>query len=1290
MNNLYDIVEVYYFVEKKMTTTILPAAIGREPGTDLNLNTSTGPLINARIPFIAIKSFLAKLKNDNIKYIQKEGYIDIVDILANPPICNKLLYIVPETDSDIVKSCLLICYTLSMSQIVKESIKLFNIYQKASVKPATSRIPNCVRKPFVNTITVHEFNSSNVEVTLPISGYANRRLKEITKDVHELSTVTGVENLSKTRLERLMQKHISDIVQYYSTQLIYSQISLNAGILNKCIQIAKSCCIHLPLARVIHRYFESLWTGNIACDNEKQECFKNILRKMAEQTSAAIFELEHSPKTFLSEVMFEFLETNIISESLVKDSNFTIDNKYVGGVIIIPPTSFAFIKKIIPSILKQGVVKGSKSIYFKPDDIFEKQTDKNRVEILYKDGTNSNRVNPDLIKVDNILIGNAKEKSRTIVELTKAGKDLLKTATESPNNLMGEKTEYEIAHINFEKPAYYIDHMNKVYPIEILPFNNPENSDSQWIMNTEMNYISTVIWAAINKQSHYIESYAPAIENETLGTDKTFQVPHRLFSTRSVTLIKTTLESNDPVFGVFEAIKTLANPLRFSCESVIEAVNITAERASQLVAEHTKYIQSYFKEVSYTCDNHRTLYNRYMNALTTDGKCLDKDAYSKLMRVEYKEFFTLYKNTEITEHGQYGMEFRYLSGCIPWYICGDEINAIRGNKLLASIQNLHHWKEFSEKLKIIKKIFSNTSEIVLNIDDLLEEKKLVDITDSFKKLKDSGFNVCTLNNSIPNAQLQEWHNADWQKEWTITTDKKIENTGKDLIEPLRCIANILYDAFTALFEVGHEYELNYLFIKNNRTLSLWFLISHAILPVLANGKMKLLCRKLREKEKTTITYDIYINMNNESPKDSMLLCNNDDYDDAPYKSYILSHNVARMATLPKYSLLHRMSSIIMLFMYNTPYALEQLVSRGVHTGFSIAYVKAEKALAEDIMVLHPNALDLILGNGEIDNSEMTSDGSTIVSLLCQMKYTQNTMGPIGLLAQCVYPKPLAKNNSVEHDGSVKISSDVITRMYTERYKVISDLAFTFNLENRNIIERYMGDVVDKNMQSYAEQKHVRNEYVPIIAPAIELNNNGIFPVLGLERCTDFSQTDGRSAFHSFFFNQSPHLTKNPYMSGLFSDGVVRFMKDTTMIDKNVPIKTACLPRDENVDITTQFIEDLYNNMIETGLALSPHEKAIFKNYEDQINSKEFVSSIPSLSIPESTQGYSYDHPHLRLGNGILSSQYTVDDEFLKKQLEKKACPGGDIKMDGTPFGFVRRSPFTANRDRQPIMFDALS
>ena len=1261
--------------------TILPSAISREPATNLNLNVNTGALIgniHDRIPFIAVKSFLSKLTNGNIKFLQKEGYIDIADILANPPICNKLLYIVPNTDSDLVKSCLLCCFDVSMSQMVKESMNLFNIYQKAFVKPATTKILNVVRKPFVNVVVIHEFSNTNLQTTLTVSGEANKRLKEITKNTFELSTVTGVDNLNHTKLQKQSQKHLNDINQYLATQLSYSQIALNEGILMKCIQIAKAHCINRPLARVIHRYFESLWSQNMTSDDTRQRCLSKILTRMAEQTNAAIFELEHHPTTFLSDFVHEFLDSRIISEPLTKGSVFKINDKPVGGIIVMPPTSSSILNMFMKSDLKEGILESVKQIYFKPDDIFETPTDKDRVEILYKDGINTHRADTQNIKTENMLIGNKKEQSEVIVKLTEAGKQLLSTATNAQNNLMGTRKEYVIASVHFKKPVQYFEHLGKVYPIELLPFHGPGNSESQWIMNTEINHMEAVIWGGINKKSRFIESYASSLENNTIGNDKSLQNPHNLFSTKSVTVKNSTLESGNVVFGPHEALTVLTNPTRFSCKHVLESINVTANRVYQLFVEHTQFIQSYFNEINDTCINHRKLYTSFMRSLTIDGECLNKIAHDKLMRIEFKEFFTLYKNIDEEQHGKYTMMFRYLSGSVPWYVCGDEVSSVRGNKLIASVQNADHWKDIISKIKEAKSYVIDHP--VFTVTGATFYDKECTVAD---RLSNSGFgNSYMKENSIDNNLLLEWYDdgISMIDKWEKEEDTVIKDSNDQITKTLIEIANGLMDAFSALFQAGFEHEFNYLFVKGNRKLTQWLFIANVILPVLSNAKMKFYRKEHGGKKYQYVN----VNTNYESPIDSMILNDNTDV----LLSYMLSCNVARMAIHPKYTMLHRMASIIMLFMYNTPYTIEQMVSQGMHTGFSVAYVKNEKKLAEDIMLLQPDSMELILGNGEIDNSEMTSDGSTNISLTCDLKYTQSTIGPVGLLAQCVYPKPSAIDESRDENGYVKISADIITRMYNDKYNAIADMAFSFNTKNKAIIERYMSGMMDTDSLPYLQKRCIKHDYVPIITPPIDLSERK-FSILGLERCADFSESGGKSAYHSFFFTHNPSKTQNPYMSTLFSEGPVRYMKDTLMIDKNVPIKTYCLPKDvSNTGITTQQIEDMYNMMNDSALALTPQEHATFTNFEDQLNMNESVTSIPCLLFPDSRY-YTYDHPDLRLGNAILSSQYTTDEPLARQIEQSRAYPGGDTKLDGTPFGFITRSPFTANRDRNPIMIDKL-
>lgn len=1267
-----------------MANTLLPSAIAREPDTNLNLNLNTGPLIpnaGGRIPFIAVKGFLSALTNGNLKYVHKDGYIDIADILTNPPICNKLLYVVPDTDSDLVKSCLLSCFEISCSQLVKQPMKLFNVYQQAIVKPATSKIPNVVKKSYTNILVVHEFDYTDVQTTLAISGVANKRLKEITKKTLELSTVTGVDNIDDTELKKQTKQHLNNINQYLSTQLYFSQLSLNKGILNKCIQIIKGTCIARPLARVVQRYYETLWNNSTGNDESNRKNISKVLNVLSDQTNAAIYELEHNPTSFLDNFVHEFLDSRTITKPLTSGSIFKINGKEIGGIILLPSTSFSFLNIHNKSRLQEGELESVKDIYFKPDDIFGKQTDKDRVEILYNEGINTNRAKTEHIHTEKILNGTENEKSQALVHLTNAGKQLLSNSAPSPNNLCGEKKEYVMARVHFKKPVQYFQHAGRVYPIEILRFNTPDNSESQWIMNTQINHMGVVVWGGINKKSKMIQSYANSIENDILAHDRSLYVPHDLFTTKPVTVRTPGLNSSTHIFGVNEALKALTNPTRFSCRQVLESINTTSHRVQQLVGENTKYLQSYFNEVNDTCENYRKLYTSFIKSLTDNGLCINKTVHDKLMRIEYKEFFSLCRNPNLHSESNYTMAYRYLTGNIPWYICGDEVCAVRGNKLLSSIPNINQWKSVIEKSMLLKDFIREKQHFTIS------EKCINNKENIPNRLQDAGFNECLNSDDIDPYLIEEWTGDDeddtlkemWEDKDTF--ENKDSDVIKDFIENLKAVANVFIDAFSALFQTVHEYELNYLFVKGNKTLTQWLIISHIILPVLTNGKMKLGTINSSDTHERYIFEKVTININNDCPMENMILS---DRNHENIKTHVLSCNTARLATVPKYSILHRMASLIMLFMYNSPHSIEQMVCKGVHTGLGVTYVRFESTLAEDAAIIHPNSVELILGNGEIDSSELASDGSTVVALTCAMRYTSNTIGPAGLLAQCIYPKPTLLDESTTNYGAVKISSDFITRTYSDKYHVMGDLGFSFNTKNKNIIEQNMIHMMDYDTMPYAQVASSKREYVPIICPAVDLNDKN-FPILGQERCPDLSQNGGKTAFHAFFFTLPASHSKNPYMSNLFSEGPVRYMKDTLMIDKNIPVKTSCFPKDLNTGLTTQIIEDMYNMLNEFPVSLTSQEQATFSNFEDQINLRSVVTQIP-CTLPENKY-VSYEHPALRLGNAIHYTQYTSSDDFVKQVQHRQAYDGGDLHLDDTPFGFMMRSPFTANRDRNPRMID---
>ena len=55
-----------------------------------------------------------------------------------------------------------------------------------------------------------------------------------------------------------------------------------------------------------------------------------------------------------------------------------------------------------------------------------------------------------------------------------------------------------------------------------------------------------------------------------------------------------------------------------------------------------------------------------------------------------------------------------------------------------------------------------------------------------------------------------------------------------------------------------------------------------------------------------------------------------------------------------------------------------------------------------------------------------------------------------------------------------------------------------------------------------------------------------------------------------------------------------------------------------------------------------------------------------------------------------TANFTPGFSFTKSIDRKRSFPGGKIIQDGTPFEFIKESPFTADRDSYPIMTDNLT
>ena len=1260
-----------------MAAAIFPATFNREPISNLNLNINTGHISSQRVPFVVIKSFLSKLGNRNIIVSQNEGIIDMEDILADPPVVNRLLYFVPSDKSNIVNSCILCVLNLSMSEIVKQDMPLYNIYQGEYIIPATSKMQNVVKKSSITMFVKHEFMYTNVQASINISGKANKELYKMVTDYYGFSPIPGIKNVENAKLKKLAEKKLNDITQYLCKQLSTAQLSLDKGILFKCIQIAKAHCITRPLGRVIDRYFEAMWDWDMEKETTRRKYLSLVLKEMAQQTNAAIFELEHNVNNFLSTFLQDFINPRIISRSITNDTLFTIEGKVVRGVIFMPQVCFNYISHHTP--FKSGILEcDGKKVYFKPDDIFEKRTDKNIIEILHKEDINTKVAKTNDVKMGDILIGDKREQIGVIVKLTEAGKKLLESVNKNDgysNSLEGDRKQYIMAEIKVHKLVTYYEYDNQVFPVEVLPSDAPNGYDSQWLMNTYMNYMGVVVWGGVNKDSLYLQTYGVSLENDFIINDKKLHAPDKLFTTKPVTVKHSSLNSPDLIFGAQEAIKVLVNPTQFSCKQIVCSINETCQRALQLVGENTAFIQSYFKEINETCLNYRKMYTEYIASITDDGKrSMRNKTLEKLCKIELHPFFSFYHGTVKNDDNDdvFYARYRYLNGNIPWFVIGETCRVLQGNKMMSTIKSIAYWKKVLKAIDDAIIYIQNRPTFHLKYKDLFKEDNT---NDGSQRLNNAGFNESKPDFEIhekDEAIFKEWYEktdkdkenwnsinikyfedvenvddtaGDGQKD-TADDDKKGDASGaakKDLddkskklpdkekkfISNLKNIAKSLGNTYIALFQKGDEYELNYLFVKSQSESTLWLIISHVILPVLTKGRMKY------------VNHDkVTVNTNTCYPYDNMLICDGDKYDeDGIIKDHVLSSNVSKMAMFSKYTQLTRMCSIFMMFNYNSPYAISSMVSNGIHTGFSIAYVRAEQVRAADIMVLEPDSISLIFGTGEEDITNMRSDGETTASKLCHMKYAPNSLGPAGLIAQGVFPIPDIDNNDRHRDGTPKISSDFITRNYYNTSQFTDDMFFKFNHKNKNIIDENFTHLTMNGMLPYKQDIETKAEYVPIICPAIDLNkaaNN--FPILGLERCPDYSDIGGNSGTHEFFGCNKAHESDNFYMSNLFSKGQICYTHGDVAIDKHISIGTYNYPKNSHTSTTTKLLEGMYNNMNESSVRLTCQEHAIITNFVDQLHQKDPITPIPFVGLPDHAR-YVYDHPNNRLANGILYSQF---------------------------------------------------
>ena len=83
--------------------------------------------------------------------------------------------------------------------------------------------------------------------------------------------------------------------------------------------------------------------------------------------------------------------------------------------------------------------------------MFEKPHDKSNIEILHKEDINTMGANTQDINTGDMVIGNKKQQTDTIVKLTEAGMKLLNSPSSTPNNLHGRKEEICSCHCTFQK-----------------------------------------------------------------------------------------------------------------------------------------------------------------------------------------------------------------------------------------------------------------------------------------------------------------------------------------------------------------------------------------------------------------------------------------------------------------------------------------------------------------------------------------------------------------------------------------------------------------------------------------------------------------------------------------------------------------------------------------------------------------------------------------------------------------------------------------------------------------------
>lgn len=1257
-----------------------------------------------------VKNIAQWCKNE--KTIIQDGLVDFKTMLLQPPAIMNSVVILSGVKS-LDTSLGILGATITLTTVPIPDISLYNIHSMTMTLTA-ERKHHDIRPPNSATVTYTQKYDSFTRIahgTLP--ALVLEKTREFSKAVSRLNLLEVKYNKNlKTvgQRKKYIQNTLALMEKGLAVEANMVQLSLNKGINAEVFYAYRARAQDFSFATILDKYSQSI--GDRASKAHKMGLtlgseaeMVDIANAYAEQATRDVFALARNPIKFL----YNFLQRTSVTSSVYNyenGSNLSMEGKLIGGVIFV---SKDVMQELAPHV-RYGTVNFEKPIHYLHHGALTQTNNGTRVVMCIQEHKSKQR-NVSTKTVDDVTLSNPlrpTDRENEILQLTNLGNTLLKpNPVDDPKNLpYSESEEYIVGVIKRSlKDVPYVTYNGNVYPIEMVENDIPETN-----LSSKIRHLCYVRYGWLDKESDSLHHWAQMMAQGSMpDSDKySFNLPNVISNTPGIDTAQIT-------FGPHEMIYALLNPYFYMGNYHAEKLNNMLARSKCLQGRSCIWVKDMMRNLLNLATNREMLLMTYWQNSTFEGETIGdgKKALRDLLKLEISPFYDLsctsIRNPTLPlEENKFVMNKRKLFGCFPNYVVPTSIRELRGNQLLACLGSNAERANLAGLIGLAKKLLYQC----------LQKNVQIIFCDQFDFLY-----VC----GKPNMRLEEI-NSETISEFNVL---RYRGCVEDLSDVLHHIVKIYMQTFIKLFLGGMNTQflenISYLYQGNIA----WKILAYCVLPALSGGNMS-----VKNFEATPHTLD---EINRTIPKTKEAKSSDPDKDKVEteveveklppitnnkfemvsvlppgekvsksheiFSSYILgdgeenlitptmSHNIYSMVNTSTATDFLKVASLMMDFVFVSPYAISKCILSAIHPGFEVDFTKLQETISSEVLFVKPLAIDVIMTDGIINVEGENCDKSVNFDISSNMKIASNSFSTGSMVAKNVYPAPAIGSLNRTTDAKPNLSIDFFTRSeYVNAMGLITALKETEN-ENispddlkaiRNIFESVIsheGYYLSNSILTNRTGINNDERFIPIIAPAGRKTPiSDIMCLTGIPLCHATCNCNGKNPSEVFFTQISPFISTNPYSSNFGGVNQMLFTPSNTVLCEGFHMETFNYQSsDASVDVTTAVIEELFNIDNKLSNRMSAQESWLINN---QIKRQQALNSGDDTEITSSPYNGMVDRPILAdddvpLRYGYVSPYTQYTDINIKSLLDKEPfTPGGDMKVGVSPFSYAVRSPFT--------------